>query len=213
MVFSPFFRKLGLTVHITFSVGWFGAVAAFLALAIAGLTSQNQQIVVSSYLSMDLIAWFVILPACIASLLSGVLQSLCTQWGLFRYYWVVAKFALTIIATIVLILHMQPISYMANVVWGSVLSESELRGLRVQLIADAGAAMLVLLIAATLSVYKPWGITAYGKSWMIQQQKKIAKANKKGKKPWILYLLLALIVLVILMFILMHITGGELVKH
>jgi hypothetical protein len=213
MVFSPFFRKLGLTVHITFSVGWFGAVAAFLALAIAGLTSQNQQIVVSSYLSMDLIAWFVILPACIASLVSGVLQSLGTQWGLFRYYWVVAKFVLTIIATIVLILHMQPISYMANVVSGSVLSESELRGLRVQLIADAGAAMLVLLIAATLSVYKPWGITAYGKSWMIQQQKKIAKANKTGKKPWVLYLLLALIVLVILMFILMHTTGGGLVKH
>jgi hypothetical protein len=55
MTLSPFFRKFGLTVHITFSVGWFGAVVGFLALAIAGLTSQNSQIVVSSYLSMELI--------------------------------------------------------------------------------------------------------------------------------------------------------------
>ena len=62
MILTPFFRKLGLTAHITFSVGWFGAIAGFLALAIAGLTSQNSQIVVSSYISMEIISWFV--PIC-----------------------------------------------------------------------------------------------------------------------------------------------------
>jgi hypothetical protein len=38
---TPSIRKLLLTAHITLSVGWFGAVAAFLALAIVGLTSRE----------------------------------------------------------------------------------------------------------------------------------------------------------------------------
>ena len=48
-------RKLALTAHVTSSVGWFGAVAAFLALAIAGVTSHNGQTVRAVYLSMELI--------------------------------------------------------------------------------------------------------------------------------------------------------------
>jgi len=35
---SPTFRKLTLTAHIGSSVGWLGAVAAFLALAVTGFT-------------------------------------------------------------------------------------------------------------------------------------------------------------------------------
>src|SRR3989442_2284597 len=38
-------RKVALTAHLTFSVGWLGADAAFLALAIVGMTSQSVQIV------------------------------------------------------------------------------------------------------------------------------------------------------------------------
>lgn len=38
-------RKLALTAHITFSVGWLGAVAGFLALSIAGLVSQDDEMV------------------------------------------------------------------------------------------------------------------------------------------------------------------------
>ncbi len=63
MTITPFFRKLGLTAHITFSVGWLGAVAGFLALAIAGLTSQDPQMIRSAYITMELIAWFVIVPS------------------------------------------------------------------------------------------------------------------------------------------------------
>lgn len=210
---TPFFRKFGLTAHVTFSVGWFGAVAGFLALAIAGLTSQNPQIVVSSYLSMDLITWFVILPACFGTLLTGLIQSLATQWGLFRYYWILVKFLLTIVATIILLAHMQPISYMADMVAGTTLSDSDLRGLRIQLIADAGAALLVLLVATTLSVYKPWGLTTYGQRRVNEQQKKVPSRKTAIKKSWLLYIPLGLIVLVILMFIILHLTGSGLGNH
>ncbi len=42
---TPRLRKLGLTAHIIFSVGWLGAVAGFLVLSIGGLTSQDAEMV------------------------------------------------------------------------------------------------------------------------------------------------------------------------
>ncbi len=85
-------RKVALLAHITFSIGWFGAVVPYIALVIAGLTSHNVRLVRAVYLSMELIGWYVIVPFSFAALLSGLIQSLGTQWGLFRHWWVLTKF-------------------------------------------------------------------------------------------------------------------------
>lgn len=159
---TPGTRKLALTAHVTCSVGWLGAVGAFLALAIAGLTSTEPVMVRSAYLAMELTGWYVIVPLSLASLITGLVQSLGTTWGLFRHWWVVIKLLLTTIATVVLLIHMQPIGHLADAVREATLAGGELRGMRIQLIVDAGAAMLVLLVATTLSVYKPRGLTRYG---------------------------------------------------
>ena len=204
---TPFFRKLSLTTHITFSVGWLGAVAGFLVLAIAGLVSENVPTVRSSYIAMELIGWFIILPFSLSALLTGIAQSLGTTWGLFRHYWILVKFILTIVAIIILWIHMQPISNMAGIASSSALSDSDYRGLRIQLIADAGAALLVLLIITTISVYKPWGRTPFGVNMDNQSNKIVYIRKPKAKKPWALYILVGLIVLVILAFIILHLTG------
>ena len=82
MPMTPGLRKLALTTHITSSVGWLGAVGAFLALAIAGLGSQDPQIVRAAYLAMHLTTRFVIVPLSLAALLTGVVESLGTTWDL-----------------------------------------------------------------------------------------------------------------------------------
>jgi len=155
-------RKVALTAHVTSSVGWFGAVAGFLALAIAGAASQDARIVPAAYLAMDLTYWYVIVPLGIASLLTGLVSSLGTDWGLFRHYWVLVKLLLTIPLTILLLVHTQPVSYMAREGVQRTLSGDDLGGLRIQLAAYAGAALLVLLVATALSVYRPRGMTGYG---------------------------------------------------
>jgi hypothetical protein len=169
MTMAPRVRKFALIVHITSSVGWFGAVIGFLALAIAGLTSQDEQMVRAAYLSMELTAYFAIVPLSLASLLSGLIQSLGTQWGLFRHYWVLVKFLLTIIATIVLLLQLEPISYIASVAAESTLSSSDLRNARLSLVVHSIGGLLVLLVIITLSVYKPRGLTRYGWRKLHQQ--------------------------------------------
>lgn len=156
-------RKFALTTHVTSSVGWLGAVAAFLALALGGLTSHDALTVRASYLAMEFVTWFVIVPLSVASLITGLVQSLGTAWGLFRHYWVVAKLGLTVVATVILLVHTQPIGAVAQVALQGPLAAGDLRPLRMQLVADAVAALFALLAATTLSVYKPWGMTAYGR--------------------------------------------------
>lgn len=124
---TPSLRKFALLVHITSTVGWIGAVAVFLALAIAGLTSQETQMVRAAYLAMELTAWFVIVPLSLASLLSGLVQSFGTKWGLFRHYWVLVKFLLSLLATIVLLLQLETISYLAGIAAETTLSSANLR--------------------------------------------------------------------------------------
>ncbi|HEX9754488.1 MAG TPA: hypothetical protein VGA42_02215 [Gemmatimonadales bacterium] len=163
MTMTPRFRKLALTAHVTSSVGWLGAVAGFLALAVAGLTSQDAQTVRAAYIAMELTGWFVLVPLALASLLTGLVQSLGTTWGLFRHYWVLFKLLINVFATIVLLMYMQTLSYLAGVAAETTLSSDDLGMLRSPSpVLHAALALLVLLVATVLAVYKPRGMTPYG---------------------------------------------------
>lgn len=155
-------RKLTLTTHVTVSVGWLGALAVFFAHALASSISQDEQIVRAASLAMGLTAWFVILPLSLASLATGLVQALGTAWGLFRHYWIVFKLLLTAVATIVLLLKLGPISYLADVAASATFSSADLIGLRTSLTVHAAGGLLVLLAVVTLAIYKPAGLTPYG---------------------------------------------------
>jgi hypothetical protein len=161
MTMPPGLQKLALTAHVTSSVGWLGAVAAFLALAVVGLASDDAELVRAAYLVMEPVGWFVLLPLAFASLLTGLVQSLGTKWGLFRHYWVLAKLLINVFATIVLLLYMQTLGSLARL--AAATSGDDLGGLRSPSpVLHAGAALLLLFVAAGLAVYKPRGITPYG---------------------------------------------------
>ncbi|MDU0372244.1 hypothetical protein ACFST9_13715 [Hymenobacter monticola] len=214
MTLAPTLRKFMLTAHITFSVGWLGAVAVFLALAITGLTSSDALLVRTAYLAMGLSGWFIIVPSSLAALATGVVQALGTPWGLFKHYWVLVKLVLTVGATLLLLLHMQPVTYLAEVAAKTDLSVTDLRGLRLQLLADAAAALVVLLAATAISVYKPWG--RIGK-WR-QQKQAHAQAVAAGHAdalptPWGRYLLIAGLVLLVLFAVGKHLLSGGMGHH
>lgn len=158
---APALRRLALTVHVLVSVGFPGAVACFLALAVFALIGSDTQLVRAAYLAMDLMTRVVILPLCFASLLTGLISALATSWGLFRHYWVVLKLFITVPSTLILVIHMQPIGRMARLA-----AEGPIAGAhaadQVQLVVASGAALLALVVATVLSTYKPRGMTPYG---------------------------------------------------
>ena len=162
MTMTPRMRKFALTTHVASSIGWFGAVAAFVALAIAGMISQDAQMVRAAYLAMELTTWFVIVPLAFISLLSGVVTSLGTNWGLFRYYWVLLKLLITVLATIVLLAHMRPIDLLAGAAAKTTVFSADLQSLQLLMVTASSAALVVLIVLAVLSVYKPRGMTQFG---------------------------------------------------
>ena len=160
---DPGLRKLALTAHVTASVGWLGAVAGFLALAVAGLASDDSETVQAAYLAMELTGWFVLVPLSLASLLTGLVQSLGTTWGVFRHYWVLAKLVINLFATIILLLYMQTLGFFADVAAETAPSGPVPDVLRSPSpVLHAGAALGLLLVATTLAVHKPRGMTRYG---------------------------------------------------
>ncbi|MGH2350740.1 MAG: hypothetical protein ACRDJN_03890 [Chloroflexota bacterium] len=107
-------RKLALTVHLTVSVGWIGAVVAYLALAVAAATSLDAQTVRAAWIAMELTGWWAIVPLALAALLTGLVLALGTPWGLFRHYWVLISLALTMLCTVILLLHMPTVNALAQ---------------------------------------------------------------------------------------------------
>jgi hypothetical protein len=179
MIMGPRLRKLALTAHVTSSVGWLGSVTGFLVLAITGVTSQDAEVVRAAYLAMGLVAWSVIVPLSLASLLTGLVQALGTTWGLVWHYWVVFKLVINVASNILLLVHMQVSTHLADVAARTTLASSDSRPLRLQLVADAGYAVVALLAATTPSVYKPRGLTPYG--WRKQQEQR--RALQWRKRP------------------------------
>ena len=137
-------RKLTLTTHVTASVGWIGALAVFFAHALAGLLSQDEQIVRAVTLAMGITAWFVILPLGLTSFATGLVQALGTAWGLLRHYWILFKLLLTAVATIVLLLKLAPINYLAEEAAKASFSSADLIGLRTSVAVHAGGGLLVV---------------------------------------------------------------------
>ena len=152
MVMPPQVRKFALTAHVTASVGWIGALMVFFAHATVSVTSQDVAIVRAACLAMSLTAWLVVLPLSIASLTTGVVQALATAWGLLKHYWVVAKLVLTIVATVVLLSKLAPISALAQAAADTTFSTADVFQSRLSLLIHAAGGLVVLLAAASLAI-------------------------------------------------------------
>jgi hypothetical protein len=223
---KPGLRKFALTAHITLSVGWLGAVAGFLALAVAGLTSHDALLVRGLYLAMGVSGWYVIVPLCLASLLTGLIMPLGTNWYLFRNYWVMTKFLLTIVSTLILLGFMQTLNHLSALAADTTRSIDELRNLSQSPLLHSGGGLLVLLVNTMLSVYKPWGRTKY---WLRKQheQREVLPAEllsrsesdlgvglgSTTKTPrWVSVVGILTIVLTLL-FLVVHLIGGGMRSH
>ena len=159
MVMPPPLRRAALAVHVITSVGWIGAVVAYLALGIAAAVSEQPQTVRAAWIAMELTGWVVIVPLGVLAFLTGLVMSLGTVWGLVRHYWVIFAFALTTVALVVLLLHMPSVTTAARV--ARTADDATVLQLGGDVLHPA-LGLLVLVVVAVLNLYKPRGITRYG---------------------------------------------------
>jgi hypothetical protein len=187
----------------------------FLALAILGLVSDDELTVRGVYVVMVPAAWFVFVPLAHASLLSGIVLSLGTTWGLFRHYWVVLKLLITIFATVILLIYMQTFSEMAGLATDPAVDLAVVRN--PSPMVHAILALVLLLVATVFGVYKPFGMTAYGKRKQKEQREaspptaseRVTRAVVQSSSiPSWLYVAGFIGLVVVLVFVVLHLTGG-----
>lgn len=172
MLMPPRLRKTVLTTHVATSVGWLGAVLAYLALDVTAVTSQDVQTVRGAYAAMEVTVLYVIVPLALASVLIGIVNALGTPWGLLRHYWVLVKLLLTVFAATVLLIEAQTVSHLAE----AAASSADPRELPGTLLHSVGG-LVVLLIIVMLSVFKPRGVTRYG--WRKQEEQ---RGNERARR-------------------------------
>lgn len=193
MRFTPALRRFTYTTHVTTSVGWLGAAVVFLALAAIGLMSQDERTVRGAYLVMAPAAWLVLVPLAHASLLSGIALSLGTPWGLFRHYWVILKLVITAFSTIVLLVYMSTFRQMAGVAADPAVELGLVRN--PSPLVHAVLALVLLVTATVLAVYKPFG--------------PVADVDRGKVRRWAYLVAAAIAVLAISLLLLKHLMGGS----
>ena len=216
---TPALRRLTFTTHITSSVGWVGAALAFLALAVIGFTTDDPVKARGAYLLMAPAAWFLLVPLAHASLLSGIVLSLGTTWGLFRYYWVVLKLGITVFATVILLIYLGTFRQMAGVAADPVVDLAAVRN--ASPIVHAILALVLLVAATVLGVYKPLGMTAYGQRRFEEQRRSAlipASAGTAGaldaaSTPAWIYVVGAVALALALLVVILHLTGASPTHH
>jgi hypothetical protein len=170
MMLDPNSRKLALTAHVTTSVGWLGAAAAFLVLAIAGPTTGDPSLARGSYVAMGAVLTYAITPFAVGALLTGIVSALGTPWRLFNHYWVVIKLVLTTMALGVLLVQLAPIQTLAATAADPASSLDDFRGNLRPLVHSTGG-VLVLLLIQLLGIYKPRGLTPNGRRRSVAERK------------------------------------------
>lgn len=176
MTMPPRLRRAVLTTHVVTSVGWLGAVLAYLALDVTAVISDDAGRVRSAFVAMELTVIYAIVPLALATVVIGVANALGTPWGLLRHYWVLVKLLLTTVATIVLLLETQTIRSLAE----AAASGADPLGLPGTLPHSIGG-LVVLLVATILSIFKPRGLTRYG--WRRQQDQRRTERPQSTALP------------------------------
>lgn len=153
-------HKFLLTAHVTASVGVLGADLVLLALGLAGLGGAAPVMI---YPAARLIGETVVAPLALGALGTGLWLALSTSWGLFRYWWVAIKLAITLALTAAVLFVLLPA--LGATADAATAAGADLgMGARVPLVAAPAVASSLLLLAAGLGVFKPrWRLSSSGK--------------------------------------------------
>ncbi|KUJ67890.1 hypothetical protein ACZ90_23505 [Streptomyces albus subsp. albus] len=151
-----------LVTHVTVSVAWLGLTLCLLTLGIAAVSADSAPTGTAAYRAMRIFADWLLPPISLASLITGLVLSLGTPWGLALHRWVYTKFWLTLAAAGASLLALRPRVHDAAAEVDRLRAGEPVHGFP-DLIAAPSVATAIYLFLTAISVLKPWGLTARGR--------------------------------------------------
>jgi hypothetical protein len=152
-------RRATLVVHVAASASWLGLTLGLLALAVTAITTGSAVTAEASVRAMQLFADWLLLPAAFLTLLTGLLLSLGTPWGLARHRWVYVKFWLTLATITATAFALRPglgATVTAVTETGSVPDTTDL-------VMGPVVSLSAYVFMTVISILKPWGLTRRGR--------------------------------------------------
>ncbi|WP_447038587.1 DUF2269 family protein [Streptomyces sp. DSM 118878] len=165
-------RRATLVVHVVGAAGWLGLTLGLAALALTALVTESPAATEAAVRSMKVFSDWLVLPLAVLTLLSGLLLSVGTPWGLARHRWVYTKFWLTLITTAASAFALRPgiNETVTTVAAGEPITDAA------GLIAGPLVSLAAYAFMTVLSVLKPWGLTRRGQK---QRGKQRGSAHKR----------------------------------
>lgn len=146
-------RRSLLVAHVSVSVSWLGLTVGLLTLAVTAFATGDPVTAQAATRAMKIFGDWLVVPVASAALLSGLVLSLGTPWGLAVHRWVWTKFWLTLVATGLSVFALRP-----------GINEAAERGTAdINLIVAPSVATATYLFITAISVLKPWGPTRRGR--------------------------------------------------
>ncbi|MFH9264374.1 DUF2269 domain-containing protein [Streptomyces sp. NPDC017546] len=146
-------RRGILVAHVAVSVSWLGLTVGLLTLGVAAFTTGDPATADAAMRSMKIYGDWLVAPVALLALVSGLVLSLGTPWGLARHRWVWTKFWLTLVTAGLSIFSLRP-GINAAVAEGAV---------DIDLVIAPSVATATYLFITAVSVLKPWGLTRRGR--------------------------------------------------
>lgn len=141
------------SIHVFFASAWFGSVLTVILIYLFSHQTQSLETLKHNSGLMEKIDVFVIIPSSLLCYLSGLLISWKTNWGFFKYKWVLAKFIIGTALILFGIFFLGPWIMESNQVSDFEILKSIQNKLGVSMIVQA----LVISITLLISTTKPWG--------------------------------------------------------
>ncbi len=104
--------------------------------------------------------WVVIIPGAMACLATGLIYSLFTGWGFLKHRWVLCKWLLAILCTLVGAVWLgaweEEMLELSEHLGNAALFDSAYQTVKTKHLLVSAAQILVLLLMVGISVFKPW---------------------------------------------------------
>lgn len=153
-------RRWLLSAHLLCTVAWLGAGLCSLIFNLSALFTPDSHLLAAAYVFADILDKAILRGGAVGALITGVLLSVLTQWGLFRFYWVIVKEIASLLCLItgVIISGWNDEAISLTVRWGLQALHQPLYltdrtwmflGIFFQIVSLSG----IIII----SVFKPWG--------------------------------------------------------
>ncbi|MFD2368739.1 hypothetical protein ACFSO0_01805 [Brevibacillus sp. GCM10020057] len=139
-------KKGLLLLHLLFSCIMLGGAAIFLVLSIVAATTDDPAVFHACQTVLHVLSKTSVRASTIGTLVTGILLSAWTHWGFLRYYWIIAKEALSVVTVL-----LGPIGMY---IWTAGAAQG---GNNTLLWGGIVLQLLSLVAIFWLSVFKPWG--------------------------------------------------------